>query len=290
MDGLAAITERLGIEGDASPPRPLWIRTRDGARLHALDWGGEGETVLLLHGGALTARTWDYVCVGLRDRFRLVALDLRGHGESDWSDDYSVDLLANDVADVAQAVSPGALHVVGMSMGGLAGAEFTLAEPHRVKTLTLVDIAPGVVFSASASMRGFLSGMVGAPSVEAVVEAAMRVSPRSDPERLAYRMRALLRQGPDGAWAWKRDGRRPVDYEHILGRLSSLADRMTGFASPVLLVRGERSRVLPRKACEAFVRRLPAGRWTEIAGAGHNVQEDAPAALIGVLADFLARP
>src|SRR5947207_10964532 len=99
-DELRAITHRLGIDGDVSAPRTLWLEIAEGIRLRALDWGGNGAPVLLLHGGALTAQTWDYVCVGLRSEFRMIALDMRGHGESSWSDDYSIARLA---ADAAQA-------------------------------------------------------------------------------------------------------------------------------------------------------------------------------------------
>ena len=68
-------------------------------RFHYLDWGGNGYPLLFLHGGGLTAHTWDVMAVNLRDRFRCIALDQRGHGDSEWSPtiDYGVETQVKDV-------------------------------------------------------------------------------------------------------------------------------------------------------------------------------------------------
>lgn len=285
-DELRAITHRLGIDGDVSAPRTLWLDVAEGVRLRALDWGDGGAPVLLLHGGALTAQTWDYVCVGLRSEFRLIALDMRGHGESSRSDDYSIGRLAADAAQAAAALGLSRLHVCGMSLGGVAAAELALTAAGLVKSLTMVDVAPGVEFEGTARMRGFINGMISAPSVEAVVDAVMRTSPSSDRERVAYRMRALLRRRGDGEWEWRRDSRRMVDYPHILSHLEGLADRVGAFCAPFLMVRGGRSRSMPAPAAAAFAGRFRNGRFVEIFDAGHNVQEDNPAALIKELRTF----
>ena len=285
-DELRAITRRLGIDGDVSAPCTRWLEVAEGVRLRALDWGGDGDPVLLLHGGALTAQTWDYVCVGLRSEFRLIALDMRGHGESCWSDEYSIGRLAADAAQTATALGIARLHVVGMSLGGVVAAELALTAPGLVKSLAMVDVAPGVEFEGTARMRGFINGMTGAPSVEAVVDAAMRTSPGNDRERVAYRMRALLRRRGDGEWEWRRDSRRMVDYPHILSHIQGLADRVSAFDAPFLMVRGARSRSMPAPAAVAFAARFRNGRFVEISDAGHNVQEDNPAALIEALRAF----
>ena len=211
----------------------LWFNVADGIRLRALDWGGDGAPVLLLHGGALTAQTWDYVCVGLRSEFRLIALDMRGHGESSWSDDYSIGRLAADAAQTAAALGLPRLHVAGMSLGGVVAAELALTTTDLVRSLAMVDVAPGVEFDGTARMRGFLNGMTGAPSVSAVTDAAMRTSPGSDRERVSYRMNALLRQRADGVWQWRRDSRRIVDYPHILSHIQGLEGRVGSFCRAV---------------------------------------------------------
>src|SRR5216684_4343300 len=89
---LPSLARRLGISfDDATPPRHLTLPGAGGIRLHALDWGGDRQPTLFLHGGQLTAQTWDYVCLGLRGRVRAVALDLRGHGDSDRARDYALE-------------------------------------------------------------------------------------------------------------------------------------------------------------------------------------------------------
>ena len=99
-------------------------------------------------------------------------------------------------------------------------------------------------------------------------------------------MRALLRQHADGEWAWRRDPRRMVDYPHILAQIEGLADRVGAFRAPFLMVRGGRSKSMPAPAAVAFADRFPNGRFVEVFDAGHNVQEDNPAALIRELRAF----
>jgi pimeloyl-ACP methyl ester carboxylesterase len=173
-----------------------------------------------------------------------------------------------------------------MSLGGVAAAELALTAPGLVKSLTMVDVAPGVEFEGTARMRGFINGMTRAPSVEAVIDAAMRTSPGNDRERVAYRMRALLRQRGDGEWEWRRDSRRIVDYPHILSHIQGLEDRVGDVGAPFLMVRGGRSRSMPAPAAIAFSDRFRNGRFIEISDAGHNVQEDNPVALIRALRAF----
>ena len=74
-------------------------------RFHYLDWGGNGHPIVFLHGGGLNAHTWDVVALMLRDRYRCIALDQRGHGDSEWSPaiDYGVETQVRDVEGFAQA-------------------------------------------------------------------------------------------------------------------------------------------------------------------------------------------
>src|SRR5215469_3484581 len=88
-EALAAIAGRLGLPThDLSAPVPQLVRTADGLAINLVDWGGAGTPAVLAHGGSLTARTWDYLALALRSRFRLIAPDLRGHGSSDGAEAY----------------------------------------------------------------------------------------------------------------------------------------------------------------------------------------------------------
>lgn len=288
-EALAAIVTRLGIQDhDLTPPVSRHVTGRTGLSLHVLDWGGDGPPALLHHGGALTCQTWDYVAVALRRRFRLLALDMRGHGASGWASDYHMARFAEDSLDILDHFGVERAHLCGMSLGGVAAAETALAAPHRALSLTMIDVGPGSVFEASARLRGFIQGIDTAPSVDTVVAEAMRLNPLGDRERVDYRMRALLRDLPTGEVAWKRDSRRTSDFPHIMQRIGALAGRVGAFPAPALIIRGGRSRMFLEDSAVAFAALFPDGRHVTIPGAGHNVQEDQPLALASALIAFWA--
>jgi pimeloyl-ACP methyl ester carboxylesterase len=257
--------------------------------LHALDWGGDGAPTLFLHGGRLTAQTWDYVCLGLRTKVRGVALDLRGHGDSDRSEDYSFDSHIADIGAVLDALAWSKAHLVGMSYGGFIAAHYAAAAPHRVSSLVTIDVGPGVVFEGTARMRGFFQRVHPHDGLEAMVEATMQTSPSSDRERVAYRMAAMMRRDVSGDWDWARDGRRSTDYPALLTKVEEMVIAAERLAAPCLVVRGGRSEVFSDEAAARFAARFANGGWIAVPEAGHNVQEDNPAGLIAALSQFWAQ-
>ncbi|RDI54583.1 alpha/beta fold hydrolase [Nocardia mexicana] len=285
IPALTELAADLGVTAhDPAPPRAFRYRRAD-CSLHGFDWGGTGSAVFLLHGGRLTAHTWDLVCLELRTGVRPVALDLRGHGDSDWSTDYRPATMAADVIAAADHLGLDRVHLVGMSLGGVVAAHTAEAHPDRVASLTLVDVAPGVDFDSTRRMRAFITGLGPVRSLDTVVDEAMRVSPRAHRATVAYRMSTLFRRGPGGEWVPKADPS-PPDFPAILAAVDRLAAQITGV--PVLLVRGARSRVLGRAAAERLVAQVPGAKLVSIPNAGHNVQEDNPAALAAALRTFLS--
>lgn len=290
QDLIEGLTRELGVEtGDLSAPVSRYVDGPDG-RLHLLDWGGAGPPALLLHGGALTARTWDYVALALRAEFRLLALDLRGHGDSFWTETYCMADYAADVLSVVDQLDLAPCHLVGMSLGGATAGRAARIEPERFASLTLVDVAPGVDFDSTRRMRDFVGALATAPSVDAVVADALAVSPRSHPGRLAYRMEAMLTPAEGGGVRWKQDRRRPTDFPNILAEVAQLDASAKASGLPTLLVRGGRSRVLACQAVRAFAASVPGARVSIAPDAGHNVQEDNPAHLAAALRDFWNPP
>jgi pimeloyl-ACP methyl ester carboxylesterase len=284
---LPALAHRLGVSfEDATPPRHLTVPGAGGVRLHALDWGGDGAPALFLHGGQLTAQTWDYVCLGLRTQVRAVALDLRGHGDSGRSEDYSFDSHVADVGAVLDALAWPKVHLVGMSYGGFIAAHFAAAAPCRVSSLVTIDVGPGVVFEGTARIRGFFQRVRPRDGLEAMVEAAMQTSPSSDRERVAYRMAALMRRDLSGDWSWARDDRRSPDYPALLTKVEEMVIAAERLAAPCLVVRGGRSEVFCDEAARRFAARFANGQWIAVPDAGHNVQEDNPVGLIAALSRF----
>ncbi|GAB2630585.1 alpha/beta fold hydrolase [Nocardia goodfellowii] len=283
---MVELAASLGVTiHDPAPPREIGFSRAD-CRLHGLDWGGTRFPVLLLHGGRLTAHTWDFVCLGLRGAARLVALDLRGHGDSDWSGDYRIETMAADVVAAAEYLGFDRFVLVGMSLGGVVAAHVAGRWPDRVQRLALIDIAPGVDFESTRRMRAFITGLGPVRELDTVVRAAMRVNPRANRAAVTYRMSTLFRRAPHGDWVPKADPR-PPDFPAVLAAIDRLPAQLTRV--PVLLVRGARSRALPQAAAEQLIERIPDGQLVVIPDAGHNVQEDNPAALVTALRAFLTR-
>lgn len=157
-------------------PASRHFRTPDGLTLHYLDWAGPGKPIILLHGGVLTAHIWDLLCLSLRDAFRCVALDLRGHGMSDWSSDYTTGALVSDVGALATQLDLDGFRVVGMSLGGSVAARYAGAANSRATSLVMVDVGPWVDFAPTAGMRKFIDRPIGGLSVDRLADEALEVA------------------------------------------------------------------------------------------------------------------
>ena len=282
-----AHAREIGFRRDLLP-RSGWLRTSDGVRLHYLDWPGDGDVLLLLHGGSLSAHTFDLLALALRGAIRCIALDMRGHGLSDWADRYPIDRFAADVAELVDDLGLAAVHVAGMSLGGCVAGHAASLLGDRLKSLTFIDVADEVSFEATARMRGFIEQVRPVPEVEDLVAQALAVSPQTDPDLMSYRYRHLLKLGPDG-FTWRMDRRRRPDFAAILGKLAELADLAPRLSCPVLVVKGGRSQVLSQSRLERFAGRFPDGAWIVIPDAGHNVQEDQPVRLAAAIRETIAR-
>jgi pimeloyl-ACP methyl ester carboxylesterase len=287
-DVLVRLAAAHGIRVPAGfAPRSRRFRTPDDLELHYLDWPGRGETLVLLHGGSLTAHTWDLVALELGADFHCVALDLRGHGESDWSESYSIPDSVRDVESLVAELG-GGVHVVGMSLGGNVAAHYAASPRTRALSLALVDVGPGVDFAATQGMREFMGRPIAELSLNELVDQAFAVSTSGGPrDKILYRYMHMTHRLPGGALAWRADRRRPHDFAHILAKLEELPELAKSMRLPVRIVRGGRSRVLTDPKVAAFAARFPNGSWALVPDAGHNVQEDAPVALARELRDFI---
>ena len=286
---LALLAARHAIRAnDASLPQARRFRAHDAAELNVLDWGGDGEPIVFLHGGALTAHSWDLVCLGLRDRYRCLALDLRGHGDSAWGEVYRIDAAVHDVATLLERFELTRAHLVGNSLGGLVAAHFAATHAHAAASLTLVDVGPNVNFAATQRIRDYIEHTDGLPSFGAAIEAGMKVNPLIDREALEYRLLHSMREDEHGRVFWKQDRRRMHDYDYFLGKIAEIEELAPSIGCPVLVARGERSRVFSDAAAQACAESFARGRWVRVENSGHNIQESNPAAFIGVLRDFLA--
>jgi pimeloyl-ACP methyl ester carboxylesterase len=281
---LAEEAAEVGAAGSLPLVRRVGVATPAG-EVSALHWG-ESPELVLLHGGGLNAHTWDGTLLALGRP--ALAVDLPGHGDSAWREDfdYAPRPNARAVAAVLDAFAPGTRQtVVGQSLGGLTGIALVESRPDLVERLVLVDVSPGLRPEDAAQVRDFLAGPLVFGSAEEIVEMALAAGIGSSRQALARGVALNTRVRADGAVVFKHHlasppagGRLDVDFQDLWPALEKST-------VPILLVRGTTGFLTPRTVAE-FASRVPRATIVEIE-AGHNVQEQQPAALAAVLATFL---
>jgi len=263
----------------------------NGLRLRCLDWGNTGApTLVFLHGGGLTAHTWDLTCLSLRTTYHCLALDLRGHGDSDWSSEGAYDLEdhVRDVAALVRAVGVSKFGLVGMSIGGNVALAYTASSQHRVVALVLVDIGPDTQPEAAKRIRQFMTGAVPAP-LDEFISRALKFNPRRNPQTLRRSLLHNLRQLSNGNYVWKYDPRILANphADNREDRRTALWLAVAATVCPTLVVRGEDSDVISDEQAASLASRFLRGRWIRVNNAGHTVQGDQPAAFVAALRRFL---
>ena len=260
-------------------------------RFRYLDWGNEElRPLLFLHGGALTAHTWDLCCLALRGEFHCIALDQRGHGDTDWAPDadYSIAAQREDVKGFVDTLGLDRFILAGMSMGAINALAFAIHYPERLSHLVLIDAGPEVRRPGSHRIRDFVNGGAHPESLDAIIERALAFNPRRDPKVLRRSLMHNLRQQTDGNWTWKYDRKRfqQMGETHTAER-RKLAEGLAKVTCPTLVVRGAESDVFHEEDAERLAARLPDGRYITISQAGHTVQGDNPKDLAAALRNFL---
>ena len=265
-------------------PRDRFV-TANGLRLRYRDWGGDGRPLLALHGAAAHAHWWDPVAPHLAGDLRVLALDWRGHGRSEWprhpayrSEDFAADLVAViERLELRDAV------VAGHSMGGHCALAFAGWHPDRLSGLVVLDARPHVNLERLRALQRRAPGAQTEFPTRAAALARFRLRPAETvaaPALVRETARRGLERLPSGRWRYRFDPacehtRQPVDCWSLLPRITV----------PTLVVRGEHSTVLERDVALRMTKALPAGSLEEIPGAHHHVTLDAPRALAdGLLA------
>lgn len=283
----------LGIDRDPLPVvRRVDVPTGDGRHLSALVWGDGPAQLVLLHGGAQNAHTWDSVALAL-DR-PLVAIDLPGHGHSSDARTSAGDVVGNaeDVASAISELAPTASVVVGMSLGGLTALALADTHPDLVRGLVLVDITPGVTAAKASAISAFVRGPATFASFDELLARTIEHNPGRSVSSLRRGILHNAEQQPDGSWRWRYrrgddDGPLPSSDGPTF---SGLWDALSRLAVPVMLVRGMLAQSVVDDADEAELRRrLPSAAVIHVADAGHSVQGDSPLQLAGAIEDFLGQ-
>lgn len=285
----------------SSSPQTVEFSGHGGITLVADEWNRGASidstdgrpAILMLHGGGQNRFSWKNTGQILADEgFHVVALDSRGHGDSDRAPgaDYAVETLTADVMRVLEAIGRPVM-IIGASMGGLTGILAAhRAGPDRVTQLALVDVVPRFEKGGSARIRDFMMGNLdGFDTLEQAADAVAaylpyRTKPRS-PEGLKKNLR--LR---DGRWHWHWDPAfmtKPGDDPEL--RTEKFEHAATSLAIPVLLIRGKLSDVVSPEGVQHFLRTVPNAEFVELPDAGHTAAGDDNDAFTEVVVDFASR-
>ena len=281
----------FGIPSTAPPVvRRVAVDTSEGA-ISALVWGTESPELVLVHGGAQNAHTWDTVALAL-DR-PLVAVDLPGHGHSAHRADHAY-WPAENAATLEQAVrvlAPDAKVVVGMSLGGLSVLALAGRAPDLVQQLVLVDVTPGVNREKSSAIAQFIDGPEYFESFDEILARTIQFNPTRSESSLRRGVLHNAIEAGDGRWRWRYDlprrGSGAGDDGQVMPGLDELWNAVENVKAPLLLVRGATSPVVDDEDVAEVMRRNPTARVIVVDGAGHSVQGDKPLELAEILRSLL---
>ncbi|MFF2653572.1 alpha/beta fold hydrolase [Streptomyces sp. NPDC058045] len=253
----------------------------DSLRLHAVDHGGGGRPVVLLHGVTGHARVWDAVAPALAGAGRVIAVDLRGHGESQWSAegryttaDHTADLLALlDLLDTP-------VDLVGLSWGGLVAVHTAALQPQRVRRLAVLDVP--LSFTQGEDQVPRRPGAFGSHrEVWRWERDANRFAPEPMIDTLAWHG---VRPGPGGRLERRHD---PYFLTRWPFRRDDRGREFAALTTPALLVHGAESPVLDADTAERTAGLRAGVRLVHLKRCGHLVPVDAPDQLALVLQEFL---
>jgi pimeloyl-ACP methyl ester carboxylesterase len=262
-----------------------------GLRFHYRDWRAKrpgAPTLVLLHGFTGHARSWDAFADAMTDRYRVLALDQRGHGETAWAapDRYGRSEMVDDLAAFVKALGLSGFALLGLSMGGGVTFEYAGRRPKELARISIVDIAPEIVTEGMTRIRtGVQAKDVFASPDEAFAQ-ARQANPRPPENVHRARIEAALMRTEDGRWTWRYDralrvsGPPPRDTEAGWRACANIN-------VPAQLIRGELSDILSPEITKRMLATIPNLRLDEVKDSGHSVPLDAPDGFLKAAREFL---
>jgi pimeloyl-ACP methyl ester carboxylesterase len=282
-------------------PEPFAIQGADGTRIVADRLGDPAApAVVFLHGGGQTRRSWSRAAAAVAERgWQAVTVDLRGHGESDWSDDgdYRLISFAGDVQELLRRLPPEPV-LVGASLGGfttmlLAGE----ISPGIARAVVLVDIVPNMDPSGATRVHNFMADRVksGFESLNEVADMIAEYNPhRPRPTDLDGLRTNLRRRGDRWYWHWdpkfiSDTASLPPSEVADVDRMYAAVEAILVDGIPMLLVRGQMSDLVSQERADEFLVRFPQVEFVDVCGAGHMVAGDRNDVFADAVVDFLTR-
>ena len=261
-------------------------------RFHFLEWGHpDAPPIVLLHGGHQSAHSWDLVSLHLARNYRVLALDQRGHGDSEWSRDvdYSNHAMALDAGAFIDALGLGRPILMGHSMGGRNALLLTKQNPGRLRALVAVDIGPEISAEGRHAIAGFVRTNQEFDDLEHFVANVRKYDPYRPREHIERTVKYNMLQRTDGKFVSKCDSTPRRLGLQASGALDNVTlEDAQAFDLPVLVVRGANSNILTPEAAERFRAALPRGVLAVVPDSGHNVHGQNTLGFLVALGAFLS--
>ncbi len=261
-------------------------------RFHFLEWGRpDAPAIVLLHGGHQSAHSWDLVSLHLAQTYRVLALDQRGHGDSEWARDvtYSNHEMSLDAEAFIAAMGLDRPVLMGHSMGGRNALLLTRRCPGLLSALVVVDVGPEVSERGRAAIAGFVQAAQEFDDLEHFVRKVREYDPYRPRAHIERTVKYNMLERADGKYVSKCDSNpRRLGIVRGSGPQENITlDDAAGFDLPVLLVRGADSNILEADAAERFAAALPRGTLVTVPKAGHNVHGQNTLGFIAAVGAFL---
>jgi pimeloyl-ACP methyl ester carboxylesterase len=261
-------------------------------RFHYLEWGHkDAPAIVMLHGGHQSAHSWDLVSLHLARRYRVLALDQRGHGDSEWARDvtYSNHEMSLDAEAFITAMGLQRPVLIGHSMGGRNATLLMRRNQALLRAAVIVDVGPELSEKGRAAIAGFVQVNQEFDDLEHFVRNVRQYDPYRSREHIERTVKYNMLQRADGKFISKCDSNpRRLSIVRGTGPLENITlDDAARFDLPVLLVRGANSNILASDAAERFAAALPQGLLATVADCGHNVHGQNTKGFINALGEFL---
>lgn len=269
--------------------------TANGLKLQYRQWGAEDAfPMVLLHGIRGYSGTWRAFAERFASQYRIIALDQRGRGGSDWdpAGNYYTDAYVADLEALVDQLGLRRFVLLGHSMGGTNAYVYTAKHPEHVAALIVEDMVPGASIKGDGATR-VVAEMSSLPdhfeSWDAAYAYWRKQRPNVDEQAIEQRMAETLKQDDDGRIHWRYDaeGIRRTRVKPDPTRVVDLWPVIDRITRPTLVVGGQLSDFYREDASQEMMRRNKNIRCVTVAGAGHYVHDDRPAQFMDCVAGFL---
>ena len=272
-------------------PVSLRIPVTDGLELHALEWSREGVPMVLVHGFGNEAHLWDDFAPTVAEFYRVIAVSLRGHGDSDWDPEhrYDYDSHVGDLMALTEHLGIDRMVLVGFSLGGRVAMLYSGIHPEKLAGLVIVDSAPELDARGTTRIRMEVAEHQ-APAFATVGEYENVLAhnyPVASPEQIRRMAKHALKQRDDGKWILKMDlAYRGVDGpklsdEDMAAReethMKNMWAALEKIPCPTLVVRGAASDIMSPEVADRMVEEvIPNAKLAVVPRAAHSVMTDNP--------------